>query len=112
MTEEGFGFPTQVAKILLLQFVRLWFLDVVKCGARSAERGTASLRVATFTRNNFSFFIFTCVKPLIDFGFWMKYEEKANFRKVAVVNLAFDKVIRQKTLLFSLWFPLAFPRPL
>ena len=100
----------QFAKILLLQFVRLWFLDVVKCGARSAERGTASLRVATFTRNNFSFFYFYL--SLIDFGFWMKYEEKANFRKVAVVDLAFDKVIRQKTLLFSLWFPLAFPRPL
>ena len=40
----------------VLSLCKLWFLDVVKCGARNAERGTASLRVATFTRIDFSFF--------------------------------------------------------
>ena len=59
-----------------LHCVALTRIDI-KCGARNAERGTTSLRYTTLTRNIFSFFlIFTCVKPLIDFGFWMRYEQK------------------------------------
>ena len=53
-----------------------------ECGVRSAECGTTSLRVATFTRINFSFFLtFTSVRPLIDFDFWMKCEVKGNYSR-------------------------------